>query len=186
MKSDTERRIFHNEKLHEKKNRMHVHLSKDLRTKLKSKKRSIMVRKDDKVKVMRGDHKGKEVKVSRVSVLRRKVFLEGIANKNAKGKEFPIPMDPSNLLLIAIEPSKERKELFNDAAFKAKSEAKKEEKPLQPAPKQEVKPEGKAETKQEGGAQKSASEHKPEHTEHVSSAQHAPKGVSQDTARKVR
>jgi len=190
MKSDTERRMFHNEKIHKKKNRMHVHLSKDLRTKLKSKKRSIMVRKDDKVKVMRGDHKGKEAKISRVSVLRRKVFLEGIANKNAKGKEFLIPIDPSNLLLIAIEPSKERKELFNDAAFKAKQEAKKEEKPLSHAPKPEVKAEAKqeakAEAKHEGSAQKSATEHKPEHTEHVASAQHAPKGVSQDTARKVR
>ena len=42
MKSDTERRKYHKEKLHRKKNRLHVHLSKDLRGKMKTKKRSLL------------------------------------------------------------------------------------------------------------------------------------------------
>jgi len=173
MKSDTERKFFHNEKIHQKKDRLHVHLSKDLRSKLRSKKRSLLVHKDDKVKILRGDHKGKEAKVSRVSVLRRKVFLEGIANKNAKGKELPIPMDPSNLLLVGIEPTKERRELFSENAFKAK-EAKKEEKPAQ-------KPEAKA----EGKTEKAEAPHAKSETTNPQHAQvaHSHKAVPNDNTR---
>jgi len=87
MKSDTERKIYYTEKLHRKKSRLHVHLSKDLRGKLKVKKRAILVREGDTVRVMRGPNRDKEAKVSRVSTVDRKVFLEGISTKTARGKE---------------------------------------------------------------------------------------------------
>lgn len=133
MKSDTERKIYYTEKLHKKKNRLHVHLSKDLRGKLKVKKRSLLVHKGDTVKIMRGPEKGKEAKVGDVSVLKRIVFLEGIVAKTAKGKEVPLSIEPSNLLLVSLESTPERKQIFSDDAFK-KKEAKKE-------PKAEVKTE---------------------------------------------
>jgi large subunit ribosomal protein L24 len=159
MKSDTERKIFYTEKLHKRKNRLHVHLSKDLRGKLKVKKRAILVRQGDTVRVMRGPGKGKDAKVGQVSVLRRKVFLEGVTVKNLRGKEVPVPVEPSNLLLISLEATKERKEIFSEEAFK-KKEAKKEA----------IK-EAKAEAK-------AAPEHKAhEHTEHrhETGHEHAPK-----------
>ena len=59
MKSDTERKHYHKEKKHRRKKRLHVHLSGDLRSKLKVKKRSLLVRKEDSVRVMRGPGKGK-------------------------------------------------------------------------------------------------------------------------------
>jgi large subunit ribosomal protein L24 len=160
MKSDTERKIYYNEKLHKRKSRLHVHLSKDLRGKLKAKKRAILVRQGDTVRVMRGPGKGKDAKVGQVSVLRRKVFLEGVTVKNLRGKEVPVPVEPSNLLLISLEPTKERKEIFSEDAFR-KKEAKKE--PAKEAPKAEA---------------KAASEQKPhEHTEHrhETGHEHAPK-----------
>ena len=126
MKSDTERKIYYTEKLHKRKNRLHVHLSKDLRGELKVKKRAILVRQGDTVRVMRGPGKGKEAKVGQVNVIRRKVFVEGVVVKNLRGKEVPVPLEPSNLLLISLEPTPERKEIFSDEAFK-KKEAKKEE-----------------------------------------------------------
>ncbi|MFH1520664.1 MAG: 50S ribosomal protein L24 [Candidatus Micrarchaeota archaeon] len=138
MKSDTERKRYYKEKLHRKKNRLHVHLSKQLRGKLTVKKRSLLIRKGDTVKIMRGPEKGKEAKVGEVSVVKRLVFLEGITAKTAKGKEVKLAIQPSNLLLVSLESTPERKEIFSDDAFK-KKEVKKE-------PKAEVKTEIKTET----------------------------------------
>jgi len=140
MKSDTERKKFYTEKLHKKKSRMHVHLSKELRSKLKIKKRAILLRKGDTVKIIRGPGKGKEAKVSDVNTVRRKVFVEGVVVTNIRGREVAVPTEPSNLLLISLEPSKERKEIFSEEAFKkkeVKKEEKKEEKtvpPMHPEP----------------------------------------------------
>lgn len=128
MKSDTERKRYYSEKLHRKKNRLHVHLSKDLRSKLKTRKRAILVRKEDRVRVMRGPGMDKEARVVRVSTLARKVYVEGIVSKNRKGKENVLALEPSNLLLIGLEPTEERKQIFREEAFR-KHEPKPEAKP---------------------------------------------------------
>ncbi len=155
MKSDTERKRFHKEKLHKRKSRMHVHLSKDLRGKLKAKKRAVLVRKGDTVRVMRGPGKGKEAKVSDVNVVRRKVFVEGVVTKSARGREVAVALEPSNLLLTALEATKERRSIFSEEAFR-KAEA----------PKKEHKPAAKAEAKPE------EHKHKP-HPEQHAPAEHA-------------
>ena len=161
MKPDTERKKYYGEKLHRRKKRMHVHLSKTLRGKLKSKRRAIGVHTGDQVRVMRGPRKGKEGKVSRVSTVRRKVYLEGMTVRNARAKEVAIPIEPSNLLLIGLEPTAERKKIFTEDAFRKKEppkkkvekkeekkpEAKKEEKEVEKKPevkKEEKKPEAPA------------------------------------------
>jgi large subunit ribosomal protein L24 len=130
VKSDTERKRFHNARLHEKTRRMHVHISKELRSKLKQKRRSVLVRVGDKVKVMRGSERGKLVKVARVSHCKMKVYCEGVVHQTAKGREVLRALQPSNLLLVELEQTKERKELFNEAAFR--KEEKKEEKKAEP------------------------------------------------------
>ncbi|MBU0591398.1 50S ribosomal protein L24 [Candidatus Micrarchaeota archaeon] len=127
MKSDTERKKYYSEKLHKRKNRLHVHLSKELRGKLKSKKRAILVHSGDLVRVMRGPNKGKDAKVGRVSTLKRKVYLEGVVAKNARGREVVVPIEPSNLMLIGLESTPERKKIFSDDAFK--KEAPKKQQP---------------------------------------------------------
>jgi len=136
MKSDSERKKYHKEKIHKRKKRLHVHLSKDLRGKLKKKKRSLLVHKGDVVKIMRGPGKGKEAKVSRVSTVKRKVFVEGVVSRNARAREMAMPLEPSNLLLVALESTKERKELFSADVFKKpakpKTEKPKEAKPEKP------------------------------------------------------
>jgi len=140
MKSDTERKRFYEAKMHEKTKRMHVHLSKDLRQKLKQKKRSVLVRVGDKIKIMRGPGKGKTAKVVRVSHLKMKVYVEGITARTAKGREVMKALQPSNMLLVELEGTKERKQLFAEAAFK-KAEKKPE------TPKTEIKPEVRVESK---------------------------------------
>lgn len=155
MKPDTERKKHYKAKLHKKRNDLHVHLSKDLRTKLKKKKRSILVRSGDSVRVMRGPGKGKDGKVSRVDTVDRKVFVDGVTARNAKAKEILLPLQPSNLMLTGLESTKERKKLFSEDAFKApkkKEEPKKEEK--KPEPKKEKPEPKKEEPKKEAEAKK--------------------------------
>ncbi|MBU0533025.1 50S ribosomal protein L24 [Candidatus Micrarchaeota archaeon] len=118
MKSDTERKKYYSEKLHKRKKRICAHLSKELRAKLKNKKRSLQVRKGDTVKIMRGPRKGKEAKISKVNVVKRKVYLEGITVTNARAREVFIPLDPSNLLLTGLEATPERKKMFAADVFK--------------------------------------------------------------------
>jgi len=112
LKPDTERTKRYKSKLHTKKGFLHAHLGKDLRSKMKAKKRSLLVHKGDKVKIMRGGFRGKTGKITDVNYIHSKVTIEGITRKNLKAKEVPVPFDASNLLLLDLEMTKERKELF--------------------------------------------------------------------------
>ena len=90
-------------KTSEKKRIMHAHLSPDLKKKYK--KRSLGLRKGDKVKIMRGKFKGEEEKVERISVIKTKVYLENIKKRKVDGKDAPIPIHPSNLMITEIDTS---------------------------------------------------------------------------------
>ncbi|MBU0527904.1 MAG: 50S ribosomal protein L24 [Candidatus Micrarchaeota archaeon] len=125
MKPDTERKKYYSEKLHKRKNRLHCHLSKELRSKLKAKKRSLLIHKGDSIKVLRGPGKGKTAKVSKVSTLNRKVYVEGVVAKTARGKEVQMALEVSNLMLVGLEPTKERKAIFSEDIFMKKEKPKK-------------------------------------------------------------
>lgn len=109
MKKRTERKKAFCGGLHSRKARMHVHLSKELRAKMGVKMRSLLVNKGDSVKVMRGDSKGKSAKVARVSMVKGKVYLEGISQRNRRGVESLLPFEPSNLMLMDIKDTPFRK-----------------------------------------------------------------------------
>jgi len=47
--------------------------------------------------------------VVRVDLRRYKVFVEGVQRQNAKGQDVMIPLDPSNLLIIEVDTSDERR-----------------------------------------------------------------------------
>jgi large subunit ribosomal protein L24 len=96
--------------LHVKRKLMHVHLSPELREKAKV--RAVLLRKGDKVKVMRGNFKGKEGVVAGVNYKYCRVYLEGFSRKNSRGEEKLIPFHPSNLQLIEMFETKERKAKF--------------------------------------------------------------------------
>ena len=76
---------------------MSAHLSRELRKQLK--RRSLPLRKGDEVKIMRGKFSGTTGKVSEVDLKRLKIFLENIKAKQTSGKERPLPLEPSNLLI---------------------------------------------------------------------------------------
>ena len=127
MKSDSERKRFYYAKNHEKTRRMRVHLSKELRSRLKQKRRSLLLRKGDVVNIMRGPGKGKNAKVIRSSHSKMRVFVEGVNVRNSKGREVLIALQPSNLMLVELEKTKERLQLFSEEAFR-KAEKKPEKK----------------------------------------------------------
>ena len=93
--------------LHVRQKMVAATLSKDLRKELG--RRSIPVRRGDKVRVMRGKYRGKEGVVARVDLRRLKVFVEGMTVKKASGQEVLVPMDPSNLMVVELERNDERR-----------------------------------------------------------------------------
>jgi large subunit ribosomal protein L24 len=75
-------------------------LSEELRTKYK--RRSVQVRKGDKVKVMRGDFKGTVGEVTKVVLKDMVITIQGINLKKADGTEVPRPIAPSNVMITEL------------------------------------------------------------------------------------
>ncbi len=96
-------RLFrYNAPMHSRQNFVHAHISKDLAKKLGVKMRSIGVRKGDSVKVMSGKNRGKSGKVLSVDLKRAIVFVEGVNRKNARGREFQVPVSVSNVYITDL------------------------------------------------------------------------------------
>jgi len=114
MKPDIERKKRYTAPLHKKRKFLNVNVSKELRKSKGIKSRALLVKKGDKVKVMRGQNTGKTATVASVDHNKTKVYLEGVSYRNKRGMENLIPFEPSNLQLIEIKekgkPSKEVKE----------------------------------------------------------------------------
>ena len=75
-------------------------LSEELQTKYK--RSSARVVEGDSVKVLRGEFKGIEGKVTNVSTLRRGVAIEGIKREKLKGGNVDIYIHPSNVMITVL------------------------------------------------------------------------------------
>lgn len=95
-----QRKYLANAPLHIHKKFLSVNLSKDLRKKFKT--RNISVRKGDRVKIVRGQFKGKLGKVSDVDKKRIKVFVEGAEMTKKDGSKSFYPIHPSNLMITEL------------------------------------------------------------------------------------
>ena len=95
------RKALYNTPLHQRQKQVAAHLSKELR--VKEKKRSIAVRKGDKVRIVRGAFKKKEGKIVKVDLTKRKIFVEGCVAKKQGGKEVFAPIDASNAMVLELE-----------------------------------------------------------------------------------
>ena len=95
--------------LHIKQKMTAVHLAKPLREKYG--KRSLAVRKGDKVKILRGQFKGKTGDVITVKIIDMKVVVEGIENIRKDGTKSPYLLEPSNMMITELNlEDKRRKE----------------------------------------------------------------------------
>lgn len=103
---------------------MHANLSNDLKEKYE--KKSLPVKAGDKVKVMKGNFKGKIGQVTGVSLKDLKVYIEGITRKKADGKEIQVPIVPSVLQIISTSmEDKKRLKIIERKKSKAVKEEKK-------------------------------------------------------------
>jgi len=99
-KPNKQRKYRYNAPLHIKQSFMSVHLSPELRKKYTM--RSINLRKGDKVKVLRGQYSKKEGKVSRISLIYGKVFVEGVETIKRDGSKSQYALQPSNLMITEL------------------------------------------------------------------------------------
>jgi large subunit ribosomal protein L24 len=119
----------------------HKSLSAPLSPSLKAshKVNSIPVRRGDTVRVIRGDRKGTEGKVTRVDQKTYRIFIEGITREKVDGTATPIPIHPSKVMITGLNlDDKWRKE-----SLKAEAVAEKVEKPEEKPVEEEEKPEEK-------------------------------------------
>ena len=97
-----QRKSVYTAPLHARRKQLRAHLSKDLRKQLK--KRSALVRKGDKVRVLSGDFKGAGGSVTSVDYSRTRVFVEGIIARKQGGREKQVPIQASVLLITEQAP----------------------------------------------------------------------------------
>jgi large subunit ribosomal protein L24 len=95
-----QRKFLYNAPLHVRRKILSAHLSKELRTKYK--RRGFPIRKDDEVEVMRGEHRKRRGKISKVDLKKYKVYVEGITIKRTDGTERQIAFHPSNLKIVNL------------------------------------------------------------------------------------
>jgi large subunit ribosomal protein L26e len=94
---------------------MSAPLSKDLRTKHNC--RSIPIRKDDEVQVVKGHHKGQQVgKV--VQVYRKKfvIHIERIQREKVNGATVHVGIHPSKVVIVKLKMDKDRKAILERKA----------------------------------------------------------------------
>merc|ERR1712228_54398 len=107
---------------------MSAPLSKELRQKYNV--RSIPIRKDDEVQVMRGHYKGQQVgKVMNVYRKKFRIFIERIQRERANGASVFVGIHPSKVCVVKLKMTKTRKRILERrAAGRAAAQGKDKEK----------------------------------------------------------
>jgi large subunit ribosomal protein L24 len=102
-----QRKALYNAPLHLRNRLMSAMLSKELKEKYN--KNALPVRKGDVVKVLRGSFKGVEGEVTKVMYKSYRIYVEGVLNKKQDGKETPYPIHPSNVMIVKLDESDEKR-----------------------------------------------------------------------------
>jgi large subunit ribosomal protein L24 len=96
-----QRKYVYNAPLHLKSKFLSANLSKELRKKYLV--RSMPLRKDDEVIVMRGKFAKKKGKVLKVYLKKTKITVEGVNKKKSEGSIVNIPLHPSNVKIVSLK-----------------------------------------------------------------------------------
>jgi len=86
--------------LHLRSKMLGSHLSKDLRQKYG--RRAMRVRKGDRVRVMVGQFRKKEGKVTRVDTKKQKIYIENVEVAKKDGSKAFYPVNASNVMIIEL------------------------------------------------------------------------------------
>jgi large subunit ribosomal protein L24 len=104
-----------------------AHLSPELRASHLI--RSLPVRTGDTVRVMRGDHKSVEGKITRVDLKKYRIYVEGLTREKVDGTTIFVPIHASKVMITRLNlDDKWRKEIL-ETKLKAKKPKRTEEKP---------------------------------------------------------
>merc|ERR1711933_117261 len=90
---------------------MSAPLSKDLRTKYSV--RSLPIRRDDEVMIVRGHYHDREGKVTQVYRKKWRIHIERVTRDKANGQTVPIGIHPSKVMSTKIKLDKDRKALLD-------------------------------------------------------------------------
>jgi len=96
-------------------------LSKELRNKHHA--RTLPIRKDDEVRIVRGKYKGRDGKVTQVYRKKWVIHVDRVQRDKANGSSVPIGIHPSNVVITTIKLDKDRRAILDrkDRSQTAKS-----------------------------------------------------------------
>jgi len=86
-------------------------LSKELRGKHNT--RSLPIRKDDEVRIVRGKYKGREGKVTQVYRKKWVIHVDRVQRDKSNGATTPIGIHPSNVVITTIKLDKDRRAILD-------------------------------------------------------------------------
>ncbi|HOQ18868.1 MAG: large subunit ribosomal protein [Methanothermobacter sp.] len=102
-----QRKYIYEAPLHARRKMMSANLSRELREEYG--RRSLPIRKGDKVEILRGDFKGHEGKVEKVDLKRYRVYVEGATIQKVDGTTVYFPLHPSNLRIVDLNLDDEKR-----------------------------------------------------------------------------
>lgn len=111
-----QRRRVYNAPMHERKKLLKCQLDEFLQEEYGL--RSLVIKKGDLVRIMRGQFRDTESKVTNVSYKKGIVYLDNTSITKADGKEAAVPIHPSNIMLVKLELDDERKTLIESKVMK--------------------------------------------------------------------
>ncbi len=74
--------------------------------------RSIPIRKDDEVTIVRGGFKGREGKVTSVYRLKYVIHVDRVTRDKASGQSVPVGIHPSNVVISKLKLDKDRESIL--------------------------------------------------------------------------
>jgi len=95
-----QRKLLYNAPHHVRGKIMSAHLSEDLRESYGF--RSLPIRSGDTVRILRGDYKDYEGRVTRVDRDKYRIFVDGVAREKADGTTTPIPIHHSKVEIVRL------------------------------------------------------------------------------------
>lgn len=111
-----QRKYNYNAPYHVKGKLMASHLSEELRKQHGT--RSARIKKGDKVKILRGNSKGKEGKVERVDVQKTRVYVTKVERAKNEGSNVQLSFHPSSLLITELDLSDKKRKAKLEGAKK--------------------------------------------------------------------
>lgn len=93
-------KLIYNATFHTRSKQLGSQLSEDLRKKYG--KKSVRVIEGDSIKIVRGEFKGVDGKISKVSTKKSSVAIEGVKKEKTKGDKFDVYIHTSNLLVTGL------------------------------------------------------------------------------------